>query len=597
VWVAALAPFALGCPDRNHPGNRDAAATARPLEIDEGEPNGGVAAARVVRESVRVRASLSGDDADEDYYRLEVDAPDRVAAFAVAGIPGTDLALELLDRDGNHVALVNSDGDGGGEAIAHLRGQKVHIVRVYSAKKGAGGPYVASVAFSDADPAMEVEPNNRAVDAIPLSLGRAVLGRVGDRADEDWFRCEVPLPAVPMPPPEPLPATTAAADASPESAARERSEDSADASADGSAAAVAPLTPGIPAVVRLEVAGIPGVRLQVEVANQAQAVFYTARSREAGEGIKVRYLALRPGETSYFLTVRSAWMGAGKDARRGYNLTDGYTLTLAAEETGSNVELEPNDDAAHATALAGDGVRQGFLAPKGDGDYFTLRYDLPSLVRVELSGVDRLDAVLSLVRPAPPDVNAKEEVLLRANDGGLKEGELLGNLFVGPGELTIKVEVAPRLVDGKWVRDQENAVEPYRLASTSRPDDGSEEREPNNIAALATAVGIGKAIRGWIHPRKDVDLFRLDLSPSPVKVPLKVSVSGTLKVDVALALFRLNDRGEEVLVQKSEKGKGEQSETVRYAADPGVYLVEVRDTRGRESNFLDAYHLLVEQDQ
>jgi hypothetical protein len=95
-----------------------------------------------------------------------------------------------------------------------------------------------------------------------------------------------------------------------------------------------------------------------------------------------------------------------------------------------------------------------------------------------------------------------------------------------------------------------------------------------------------------------VDYFVVDLSKSPVKVPLKATVTGILKVDIALALFRMEaDASKPTLVQRSEKGKGEQPETIRFTVEPGVYLLEVKDTRGQQSNFMDAYQLTVELEQ
>jgi len=250
-----------------------------------------------------------------------------------------------------------------------------------------------------------------------------------------------------------------------------------------------------------------------------------------------------------------------------------------------------------ATPFTAPGTIGGYFSPKGDLDYFALRADQPSLLKVELSGVDRIDSSLSLVRAAG-DGQEKEQTLLRANDGAVREGELLVNVAATPGEtLYLKVEAAARQVDGKWVRDQENPSEPYSLTVTARADEGLDEREPNDDAARATPIEFGRPLRGLIHPKRDVDYYRLDLSGSPVKVPIKATASGILKVDVALGLYRLDADGKPALVQSSEKGKGEQAETIRFTVDPGVYLLEVKDTRNWASNFLDSYQLLVERDQ
>jgi hypothetical protein len=72
-------------------------------------------------------------------------------------------------------------------------------------------------------------------------------------------------------------------------------------------------------------------------------------------------------------------------------------------------------------------------------------------------------------------------------------------------------------------------------------------------------------------------------------------LTGILKVDVGLYLHRMDETGKLTLVQTSDRGKGDASEVIRYSAEPGVYLLEVRDTRNREANFQDPYQLTVEE--
>lgn len=565
---------------------------AGPRELSEAEPNDSVDKAMLIAGQALIQAGLAADPLriDEDCYRIEALGSGKVASIQASGIPGVDLALELLDRDGNHVASFNSEPEGAGEQIAAVNLGAPTVVKVAATKKGSGGAYTLRVSVADAQPDFEIEPNNRAIDATSLPLGKPMRGLLADRADEDWYRFEVPIP----PGADKAPASAGPAEAAPaETAPAEGADATAPPVPQAKATAPPPLAP---AVVKLEIAGVPGVRIQVEIANQAQAVFYTARSREDGEGIQVRNLALRPGETSYFATVKAAWVGSGKDARRGFNIQAPYALSVALEEAGANAELEPNDEPQKATPLEGEGMRVGYFAPKGDVDYYLVRVERPVLLKVELSGVDRVDSTLSLVK-IPEEAGEKEEVLLAANDGGVREGEILVDVAAGPGrDALLRVEAAPRLVNGKWARDQENPSEPYKLVIASRPDLGSDEREPNNKPELATPIELGRPVRGHVHPRRDEDYYLLDLSRSPVKVPLKAMVTGILKVDVSLGLFRLEQDGKPTLVQRSEKGKGEQPEIVRYSVEPGQYVFQVKDTKNWQSNYVDAYQLTVEQD-
>jgi hypothetical protein len=49
-------------------------------------------------------------------------------------------------------------------------------------------------------------------------------------------------------------------------------------------------------------------------------------------------------------------------------------------------------------------------------------------------------------------------------------------------------------------------------------------------------------------------------------------------------------------VQTSDRARGDQPEIIRYSAEPGVYLLEARDsTKRNESNFQDRYQLTVQE--
>jgi len=292
------------------------------------------------------------------------------------------------------------------------------------------------------------------------------------------------------------------------------------------------------------------------------------------------------------VVVRSAWTGTGKEAHRGSNPDVPYTLTVSREAAGANSEFEPNDDMAHATPLPLNGYREGFLSPAGDVDYYVLRVPQPSLARFEVSGLDKVDLVLSVVEPGSKP--GTEKVVLKSNDGAVKEPERLNSVACAS-ECFVKVEGAPRKVDGKWVRDFENAEQPYRLSVTTAPDTGAEEREPNDSAETATPLSPGKPIRGTVYPKRDVDFYRLDLADRQVKTPLRATLTGILKVDVALFLYRQEADGTLTLVQTADRAKGDAPEVIRYAAEPGTYFFKVQDSKNRESNFQDSYQLTVEE--
>ena len=81
--------------------------------------------------------------------------------------------------------------------------------------------------------------------------------------------------------------------------------------------------------------------------------------------------------------------------------------------------------------------------------------------------------------------------------------------------------------------------------------------------------------------------LRGQLWPPPAPLRLLMPL-GLLAMGGNIALLYLS------LVQTSDTGKNDASESITYAVDPGVYFLKVKDTRDRESNFVDSYAIHVE---
>jgi hypothetical protein len=639
-WILVCAVLA-GCPKGKDEGADAGPVDAGPDVLTEKEPNERPDQALTLAREAVVSAALAADPAkgDEDWYRLAPPSP-RTAEITVSGIPGGDVTIEVYDRDRNRLGGVNSEGEGKQERYPNLYVEGERFVRVAPARKGSGGAYTLTLTYRRTNDGEEREPNDRAVDSTALALGQTVAAYIGHAGDEDWYRIELPAQQAATPPaptegtppaPAPTPAPTEGAappapegtpsapegtPASPppegatptpptegatppaEGAATPPATGTGTESPTGTAAAGTPPAAQPPAPVeppgvalKIELSSIEGVRPELAVLSAAEAPLFSLRASKEGESLTLRNIGVRATDNVVYVVVKSGWVGSGKDARRTYNATNPYTLSVSLEEAGANAELEPNDELYKATPLLGSGFKEGFLSPKNDGDYYVLRTTEPMLAKVEVSGVERLDLVLSAV-DAPAGDGQQETVTLKANDGEVKEPERLNNVSCN-GTCYFKVEGASRKVEGKWVRDYENPDQPYRITITAVPDNGSEEREPNNTLERAMDIATGKAVRGTVYPPKDVDYYRLDLTDRPVRTPIQATLLGILKVDVGLYLHRVGEDGKLSLVQTSDRAKGDQPERIRYSLEPGVYLFEVRDAKNRESNFQDPYQLTV----
>jgi len=409
--VLSLLLLVTGCP-RKQEAPPAVAQDAGPAQRAEVEPNDRPEQSMAIGESSDVAASLSSTPAkpDEDWYLLFGDRP-RAADVTVSGIPGTVVLLEAYDETRTRLAAVSGEAEGQPARFPNLTVRGKLLLRVSSARKGGGGAYTLSVRYGELKPGMELEPNDRHADATeiqPQGDVWTIQGLYGSPGDEDHFRIVLDASAdaglaATAPDAGGPPATTASppetAAAPPPGPPREQGFPSqppplGGVRAEVDAGVVVPEPPRI--ALRIELSGVPGVRPEVQLLSEAEATLFTARGTE-GQPLSQRNVAVRATDRVIDVVVKSAWTGTGKEARRGFDPEHPYTLTVSREAAGANAEYEPNDDLAHATPLPLDGYREGFLTPKTDVDYYVVRPPQPSLVRFELSGVEKLDLVLSVV--------------------------------------------------------------------------------------------------------------------------------------------------------------------------------------------------------
>lgn len=565
MWLVAL----VGCDKCGVGDAKDAGAVdAGPPLLTEREPNDSANAALVIDRSSIVEANLGADPQkpDVDWYQLKVSLPHTVDLTSTCP-NGADISLEVVDETGGLLATINAGGVGASERIPNLDVSSRSFVRVVALKKGVGGAYKLTAKFADRLPGYELEPNERKVDATPVGLGQAISGSIGFPNDVDFYRFELPVD-----------------ENAPVVAEEDAGVDAGGPAVDAGVVVEKRLA------LRIDTSAVEGVSIDLQLLTEAEAVLFQAKSKENGP-LSLRNVGVRASDRVIYVAVRSALVGSGKDAKKGSNADVSYTLTVAPEDNGGSAEFEPNDELGRATDLPANSYRDGFISPKGDVDVFRVITDGPSIAKFQLSGVDKVDLVLSVVQPVE---GKPDEVVLKVNEGGSREPEQLNNVACN-GACFVRVEAAAKKVDGKWVKEDENGDQSYRLNAIVVPDDGTEEREPNNTAPTATAVSFGKHIRGTVFPKKDVDYFAIDLREKPVKTAINATVLGVLKVDVGLYLHRVESDGKLTLVQTADSAKGDKPENVRFAAEPGLYVLEVRDSKNREANFQDSYQLTVEE--
>jgi hypothetical protein len=591
IPALAVLVLASGCPREKAPDEGTSPVDAGPRVLNEREPNEAAGSALAIDRNSLVHANLAADPTkpDSDWYLFKGQVP-RSVDISTTCPPTADIVLEIIDEVGNVLAAVNAAGEGGTERIPNLYVSGKRFLRVVGVRKGAGGAYTLSATYGELLPGSETEVNDRRVDATLVQLGQSVSGLISHPNDVDWYRFELPDDDTTPPLAEPPP--TEPGDASAPSVADVLQPFDGGTVYDSGAVDNGPAMPPAPppTTLRIDLSAVETVGLEAQILTEAEAVLFSTRAGENAP-LTLRNVAVRRSDRVFYIQVRSTPLGSGKAAKRGFNASSSYTLTVAMEEAGASAEFEPNDEPGKATPLPANSYREGFVSPKGDVDYFRLETQGPSLAKLTLSGVENVDLVLSVVRATS---GAADEVLLKANEGGAKEPEQLNSVACSTSCL-VKVETGGRKVQGKWVKDDQNSDHAYRLSARVTSDDGQEEREPNHSVDLATSLVFGKPVRGTIYPKKDLDFYILDLSARHVKTPIIATLLGILKVDVGLYLHRIDQDGQLTLVQTSDGAKGEKPETIRFAADPGRYVLEVRDSKNREANFQDSYQLDLEE--
>jgi hypothetical protein len=471
--------------------------------------------------------------------------------------------VETWDRDRNPLLRVHAGGEDPGliPAMACLEACFVKV-------SGTGPQdYELSVLGGDPPGGEELEPNNRAVDATELQPGKPMRGTYLSAEDEDWFRLAVP--------------------------------------------------PGSPEVLRIEVTPVAGVRPELEVRALADAALLA--SFRGSDGLFVRDLSLRlgeradPGVPDGGVTedageadggAASLEMDAGTAASQGvapagyYLVLKGksrrgapqtpYTLTATLEAGAPDLEIEPNDDPEHATPLRETAT--GFIAPAGDQDWYRVHADAPMVLHAELSGADRADLELAVYTSVGAD---KPRLLARANEAGPREPEVLPAVGIPAGDSYVLIQAAARQLEGKWVRDGEDRQTPYRLAVQLAPDDGTTEREPNDDVASAQTITVPVTVKGWIWPRKDVDVFRFHVAAG--QAPVSVLLSSVRGVDLQLRLYQLHGERPAEVIGSSDARRGEGEEKlVAVPLKEGDYAVEVSSPRNKDASASQPYTLGVQ---
>jgi hypothetical protein len=518
----------------------------------EVEPNDSLPTAQRLTFDAKLAAGAKGSlDAtatkprDADLFRLDVPPVEGIAPVArgsdaapppalrrslrVEVAPEAErLSVDVLDDQGQ--PLVSSGQGQPGEAVvlpnvSVTPGTYYLRVRQPAPAKGeaktdvtGSHAYKLTARLARLEAGAEVEPNDKAAMATDLPAPGEAVGYYGWRRDQDWYR--VPTAGLP----------------------------------EGS-------------VLGADLEPAPGVTASLLVLDSVEQKLTEVHGRKE-ERVALRSLRVPTGEPYVYVVVRT---DAGSNGETRYNLR----LTSGLPEQGG--EVEPNDDPAHAQAVAdvaeGGAITVAGHLGRGDVDVFRYAASIPVELDVEVAPPERVDVKLEILRP-------DGTVLARADTGKRHESEHLPNVFVPGGAAFVRLSAGK--ADG-------NADEPYRLSIAVRPPEPGAEREPNDSIATATDLPPGAVGGGLIAPRGDVD-FWLSLGAPDGQGNVTVSVGGVPGVPLDV---RVRARTGTELGRFSVAAGAAPTANVMATSGEACCLLEVRAASPRAANPRDRYSLTV----
>jgi hypothetical protein len=320
---------------------------------------------------------------------------------------------------------------------------------------------------------------------------------------------------------------------------------------------------------RIEVTGVPGVDLQLQVLDGDGKPLLTVNDAPAGEGETYPNLGVEPGK-SYYVVVRALTPVKGDKP---------YELTVRSGPAPLGDEREPNDDAAHATAAPAAGNApawdaSGFFGRRRDEDWLALPgSSAPGTLRIELVPVE---GVAPELRVAAGDPKSPPLALARAGKGEELRLRNAPEPAAGPAWLVL------RAVDGK------SADTRWALHVSREPLLDGAEREPNDTVERANPLPFSGAaqVSGFLWPG-DLDVYRVTGLPPDGFVT--VDLDPVERVD--LKLERLSPDGKP-LVKADDGGAGKGEQLPPWPAPSGELLLRV-SARARDSAFDAPYRLSV----
>ena len=242
----------------------------------------------------------------------------------------------------------------------------------------------------------------------------------------------------------------------------------------------------------------------------------------------------------------------GNSERKRIARTDGDSPAVQVVDRGAAVqsprspEREPNNDAATAIALGGNGVR-GALDGATDVDVYAITSDGARMLAARLSAMAGIDGKLELR-------DDSFTVIATADRGGAGVAEAFPNVSLDRGRYFLVVSAIvhapkkkPKVDAGATGRVGPGPAYELTAVQTTDPPPGG-EREPDDDQGAANDVTLGAPVSGYIGWKGDVDVWKLAIDGLADGDGLDVALTAVDKVALTV---EVTDAGGRRLIKQT----------------------------------------------
>lgn len=289
------------------------------------------------------RNLLSGDTdyMEQDWFRLDVVQSGLfLLNIDLSGVPKIDPIIEIYDNNGYKIKEVDSHGMDEGESIRNfgVHGPAQWRLRLRSKHKAGNAqvPYEILTELLPYQGKVEFEPNDQRPDATPFD-GDSIEGTIAPQGDSDWYKVTI-------------------------------NDDAKQ-------------------ILRAGLSGVDGMDLTLRLCDNLGQILVEIDNMGVGQPETLTGIGASKGD--YYLVV------AEKSGRKADNRKI-YTLSKSVVPFQAGLEFETNDSTASAQAIKiGESV-DGYIAPKGDVDFYQFNVYNRGVVGFELAGIVNVQFIATL---------------------------------------------------------------------------------------------------------------------------------------------------------------------------------------------------------